>query len=469
MPEILIIDDEESICWGLANLCSQMSIDSQTASSAEKGLELAQETEFDVVIMDVRLPGIDGVSAIEHFHQQLGKVPIITITAFGDLKTTVDAFQIGAFEYITKPFELDSVRSTIQQALAASRIIKESRQPEDEDQNDAVQFAGFVGNSPIMQEVFKQIALTTTTDAPVLITGESGTGKELTARAIHTFGSRSDKPFVAVNIAALSPTLAESELFGHVKGAFTGADTNREGLIQRAHGGTLFLDEIAEIPLDIQVKLLRVLDSGEVAPVGSNQFSKTDFRLISATHQDLLSQINYGEFRHDLFYRLRSLEIQLPPLRQRLNDIPALVNHFVSAHANAKNISISDEFIDALKNRPWPGNVRELQFVVERAVTVARGGVLTAQHVDQAQSQNTTQPQSSINESLVRLVKEWTRTNWTSGNGDQLYDRLIEIIEPPIMSEAFELSDQQYSAAARKLGIHRTTLKKKLDDLQDSM
>ena len=468
MPDILIIDDEESICWGLSNVCSQMSIDAQTASSAEKGLELAQQTDFDVVIMDVRLPGIDGVSAIEHFHKQLGKVPIITITAFGDLKTTVDAFQIGAFEYITKPFELDSVRSTIRQALAASRIIKESRQLDDEDQNDAVQFAGFVGNSPIMQEVFKQIALTTTTEAPVLITGESGTGKELTARAIHTFGSRSEKPFVAVNIAALSPTLAESELFGHVKGAFTGADTNREGLIQRAHGGTLFLDEIAEIPLDIQVKLLRVLDSGEVAPVGSNQFTKTDFRLISATHQDLLSQINYGEFRLDLFYRLRSLEIQLPPLRQRLGDIPALVNHFVSAHANAKNISISDEFIIALKNRPWPGNVRELQFVVERAVTVARGGVLTAQHVDQAQPQTTTKPQSSINDSLARLVKEWTRANWTSGNGDQLYDRLIEIIEPPIMSEAFELSDQQYSAAARKLGIHRTTLKKKLDDLQDS-
>ena len=248
MTRILIIDDEESICWGLSRLCEQMELEVETASSAEQGLNLAQTQTFDVVIMDVRLPGMDGLQAIERFHDSLGKIPIITITAFGDLQTAIDAVQKGAFEYIVKPFELDDVRSTIKQAISARKLSASCAAEGDEKPDSASsQGIGLIGSSPVMQEVFKQIALTTTTDSPVLITGESGTGKELTARAIHRFGPRVSQPFVAVNIAALSPTLAESELFGHVKGAFTGADADRGGLIQQADGGTLFLDEIAEI------------------------------------------------------------------------------------------------------------------------------------------------------------------------------------------------------------------------------
>jgi two-component system, NtrC family, nitrogen regulation response regulator GlnG len=471
MTHILIIDDEESICWGLSNLCKQMSYEASTASTAEKGLELASSNEFDVVVMDVRLPGIDGVAAIEQFHQRLGRIPIIIITAFSDLKTTIEAFQSGAFEFITKPFELDSVRSTIAQAVAASRIIKSSTQSvsQVEDQQSK-HFAGFIGNSRIMQEVFKQIALTTTTDAPVMITGESGTGKELTARAIHNYGARADKPFVPVNIAALNPLLVESELFGHIKGAFTGADSSREGLIQKAHGGTLFLDEIAEIPMEIQVKLLRVLDSGEVSPVGSNKVVKTDFRLITATHQDLLSQINFGDFRHDLFHRLRSLEIHLPPLRHRTEDIPVLVQYFVSNANVQQRVTISDSFVTALQSRKWPGNIRELKNVVLRAVTIARGGVLTTEHVDVTEPQSTqTLELADANQTLQRLIKDWTKRNWHDASGKGLYEKLLDIIEPPILSAAFELSNQQYSAAARRLGIHRTTLKRKLDDVRPEM
>ncbi len=468
MTRVLIIDDEESICWGLSKLCSQMSIESESASSAERGLEIAKDASFDLIIMDVRLPGMDGIAAIEKFQELLGKVPIITITAFGDLQTAIDAIQKGAFEYVVKPFDLDAVRQKIQQAIATKALAESvavnlENEPDDD---DSAKPNGLIGTSALMQEVFKQIALTTTSDSPVLITGESGTGKELTARSIHNFGSRSSGPFVAVNIAALSSSLAESELFGHVQGAFTGADSERIGLIRQANGGTLFLDEIAEIPLDIQVKLLRVLDLGEVTPVGSNQPVKSDFRLISATHQDLLSQINHGDFRHDLFYRLRTFEIKIPPLRQRREDIPELVNYFLQRYPSATSALPSPEFLNDLKARPWLGNVRELQSVVERAATFARGGVITAEHIANEEPDSKQTPQSTdLVEQLQTLITEWTRHNWNDTSMESLYDSLISVIDPAILPIAFQLSENQYSAAARRLGIHRTTLKKKLDEI----
>ncbi|MEM7456368.1 MAG: sigma-54 dependent transcriptional regulator [Planctomycetota bacterium] len=462
---VLIIDDEESICWGLSRLCEQLSLGSAIASSAEAGLKLAGEERFDLIIMDVRLPGIDGLSAIKLFHEKLGPVPVITITAFGDLQTAITSVQNGAFEYIVKPFELETVRSRILQALAVSELADSTGSGAGSEPAVSESTSGLIGSSAIMQEVFKQIALTTTTNSPVLITGESGTGKELTARAIHKFSQRSLGPFVAVNIASLNPTLAESELFGHVKGAFTGAETDRIGLIQQASGGTLFLDEVAEIPIEIQVKLLRVLDQGEVTPVGSGQSVKTDFRLLSATHQDLLAQVNHGEFRHDLFYRLRTFEIQLPALREHRQDIPALASHFLNAVSGDRVLTISPDFVAALQNRAWPGNVRELRNVVERAAIVARGGVLTADHIDDIQVELPTQSSSSNDANLEQLAADWVRSNWDSEG--PLYERFLQMIEPSIMKTAFELSDRQYSAAARKLGIHRTTIKKKLDEAHE--
>ena len=475
MARVLIIDDEESICWGLAQLCTQMSHESETASSAELGLELAAKNQFDVVIMDVRLPGISGIEAIAKIHKVLEKVPVITITAFGDLKTAIDAIQKGAFEYIVKPFDLDTVRSTISQAIATTKLLKAEHSGE-LPINQGESRTGMIGSSAVMQEVFKQIALTTTSDAPVLITGESGTGKEVTARSIHEFSSRSAKPFVAVNIAALNPSLAESELFGHVKGAFTGSDADRVGLIEQANGGTLFLDEVSEIPLEIQVKLLRVLDQGEFFPVGSSHSVKTDFRLVSATNQDVLSQINHGEFRQDLFYRLRAFEIKLPPLRQRKEDIPELVNYFLRRNSKLSGITPTSEFIEKLESRTWPGNVRELQSVVERAATLARSGVLTAEHVPETDAGATfsgvaqttlLDTAQGIDKMLYELIVEWTRQQWEEQPANELYERLIALIEPAILPTAFQLSENQYSAAARRLGIHRTTLKKKLDELSD--
>jgi two-component system nitrogen regulation response regulator GlnG len=464
-PKILIIDDEESICWGLARLCQKMSLDCVTASSAEAGLKLAREQKFQVVIMDVRLPGMDGLTAIRQFHEQLGPVPIIIITAFGDLATAISAIQNNAFEYIVKPFELQSVEQTLNQAVATWRIANETPPENLEGDGNATPNSGLIGSSAVMQEVFKQIALTTTTRSPVLILGESGTGKELTARAIHRFSSRSAGPFVAVNLASINPALAESELFGHVQGAYTGAETDRMGLVQQAAGGTLFLDEVAEIPLDIQVKLLRVLDQNEVTPVGSNRPVRTDFRLLSATHQDLLARINHGEFRHDLFYRLRTIEIRLPPLREHPQDIPALVHHFLAAAARPGQPvpKVSTEFMHALQDWRWPGNVRELRNVVERAAVLARGGVLTDNHIENMHESSSISHSVEIESQIRRLVSDWLRRNWEHSSG-RLYEHFLGVVDPAIFQAAYELSDRQYSAAARKLGIHRTTLKKKLEE-----
>ena len=453
MQKILIIDDEQSICWGLSQLCQQVGLESETASSVEAGLQLTEQHTFAAIIMDVCLPGMDGLSAISVFHDRIGKVPIITITAFGDLKTAITAVQNGAFEYIVKPFELAKVQQTIEQAISQHKIAMQNTLPKDSD----LDANSLIGSSRVIQEIFKQIAFTTINDSPVLITGESGTGKELTARSIHQFGRRQDGPFVAVNIASLNPSLAESELFGHVAGAFTGASSSRIGLIEQAHGGTLFLDEVGEIPLDVQVKLLRVLDQNEVVPVGSNTAVQTDFRLVSATHQDLLSQVNHAEFRQDLFYRLRTFEIQLPPLRQRKEDIPELVQYFLNQLQSDQPISATVSFLEALQALPWPGNIRELRNAVERAAIVARGGVITADHLTELPSASlATASKGGVEteQQLTSLAAEWIRSNWELGT-EPLYESFLKLVEPAIFQSAFELTNRQYSAAARRLGIHR--------------
>jgi len=464
MTRVLIVDDEQSICWGLSKVCQQLEAECDTASSSEQAFEFAAANEYDVVISDVRLPGVDGLTAICKYHELLGEVPVVIITAFGDLQTAVSAIKHGAFEYVVKPFDLDKVKSVLRQAITASQLLRSAESPVATKLHTEETGMKLIGSSSVMQSVFRQIALTTATDASVLLTGESGTGKELAARMIHHHSSRADGPFVAVNIASLSPNLAESELFGHVKGAFTGADKSKSGYIAQAHGGTLFLDEVADIPLEIQVKLLRVLDQMEVFPVGSNQASKTNFRLITATHQNLLSSVNTGSFRHDLFYRLRSFEIQLPPLRDRPEDIAELVHHFVARESKAP-MRISDDFMAVLQNRYWPGNVRQLEHVVMRAIAVARKGVLLPEYLEEKTPQAGNTNPSDVDATLQAALIAWLKQNWNE-NRTGLYDRLVSnAVDPAILPLAFKLSGDQYAAAARQLGIHRTTLKRKLESL----
>ena len=458
--QVLIIDDEESICWGLSSLCSELSFDSVAAASAEQGLEIAAESDFDLLIMDVRLPGIDGISAIPRFKLLDANLPIITITAFGELQTAVRAIQSGAYEYIVKPFDLKKVGDTIRQAIALRRLNEMPRTKQAfgrESMQDSPPADRLVGSSTIMQEVFKQIALTTTSDAPILITGEKGTGKELTARSIHQFGTRNSGPFVVADISRMPTSKIEECLFGN---------TASPGWFQRAGRGVLFINDISDLPIELQFKLLRVLETGEFHPTDSAKAMKAEFRLVTASHQDLLSQINHGDFRHDLFYRLRTFEIKLPPLRLRKEDIPELVVFFLRQTGNTA-VSATEDFVSHLQSRRWPGNVQELQHVVAGAVELARKGMLTIDHLKpepestNAASSNHPDPTQQIQQ----LIANWTKRHWDDDSGRPLYDELIAMIELAILPQAFQLSDHQYSAAARRLGIHRTTLKKKLQEM----
>lgn len=456
---LLLVDDEESICWGLQRLAVELGHTAAVCGSAEQGLRLARRQPPDLVILDVRLPGMDGLTALEHFRKQLGAVPVVIITAYGELETAVEALRRGAFEYLVKPFDLDLAERTIVRALEATQT------PPAESLDAAAHDLPhqLVGRSAVMQGVFRQIALVAPTDACVHLVGESGTGKELVAEAIHRYSRRADQHFVPVHLAALNPALVESELFGYVRGAFTGADQPRQGLLDQADGGTLFLDEVAEIPLAVQAKLLRVLERREVWPVGGDQPRRADFRLISATHQNLAECVAEGTFRQDLYYRLVTFQIELPPLRQRREDIGELAQYFVSRMAERNQLprpQLSPQALTELARRAWPGNVRELRNALEHAVIVCRGEPITLAHLPPSLAAEST----AATDSLATRLAQWTSAELQRGDsaGD-LYERFLAVVEPPLLCTALEHAHGQVAAAARLLGLHRTTLKKKLD------
>lgn len=461
MSRLLVVDDEPSICWAFSRLGQSLGHEVVTASSAEQALDIVVRQPPDAVVLDVRLPGLDGLAAMQQLRQRCGEPPIIVITAYGDLATAVEAVRQGAFEYLTKPFDLQTAERAVRRALARGPLPAPARGPEN--------VAGLVGRSPVMQEVFKRIALAAAADASVLLCGESGTGKELAARAIHRYSRRADGPFVAVNLAALSPALAESELFGHVRGAFTGAEHERTGLLLQAHGGTLFLDEVADIPLPAQVKLLRALEHGEVLPVGASEPVKSDFRVLSATHQELLARIRDGQFRHDLYFRLAAFRIDLPPLRERPEDIGELAAHFLAAATPRREsaLGFSAQTLAELQRRPWYGNVRELRNAVEHAVIVARGGSLEPEHLPPPAPPvwpAAPSAELALEVRLAELVRQWAEQQLgKSADEGQLYDTLLRLVEPPLLEAALRRHRSQCAGAARTLGLHRTTLKKKLD------
>ncbi|MBN2473116.1 MAG: sigma-54-dependent Fis family transcriptional regulator [Pirellulales bacterium] len=459
MAQLLIVDDEQSICWGLSKLAEEMGHTAVTAASAEQGLEIARERRPDAIVLDVRLPGMSGLEAMQHFHEILGPTPIIIITAYGDLTSAVEAVRGGASDYVTKPFDLRVAQRAIQRALQLSPSPSQAA-PTQVD-GDVI-----VGKSSAMQEVFKRIALVAASEACVHLRGESGTGKELAARAIHRHSHRAEGPFVAVNLASLSPTLAESELFGHVRGAFTGADGPKRGFLEHAHGGTLFLDEVADIPLSIQVKLLRTLEHGEVLPVGGNCPVQADFRLISATHQNLAQRVADGAFRHDLYFRLITFDIEIPPLRQRPEDIRPLAEHFLrllAAKTDRPVSSMTREALEELERLPWYGNVRELRNAIEHATVLARHSAIAAEHLPPP----TPASVSSLavqEDALTGLIRQWTEAELqnprASGN---LHESFLNLVEPALLETVFRHYHGQCATAARRLGVHRTTLRKKLD------
>ncbi len=473
---LLVVDDESTICWGLARLAKDLGHEVDTASSAEAGIDTASRQPPDLLILDVRLPGMDGFTAIEHFRQHIGAAPIVVITAYGDLATAVETVRRGAFEYLVKPFDLSVAQHAIERALRwrhDSMRAAEAPTPAIADSH----LAGLVGRSAAMQEVFKRIALVAGSEACVHLSGESGTGKELIARAVHQFSRRNKGPFVAVNVAALSPALVESELFGHVRGAFTGAEQQHRGLLEQSSGGTIFLDEVAEIPPALQVKLLRTVEHGEVLPVGAERPIQIDLRVVSATHQNLQQRVADGSFRHDLYFRLSTFQIDVPPLRARRDDIRPLAEHFLAVFGEkhqAAAARLSVEALAELEQRSWFGNVRELRNAIEHALVLARTGTIDVEHLpppaaappgssDVAEHLNG----SSEETKLAELVRRWAEAqlngpNFNGSEIDGLYEQLLELVEPPLLEAVLARHHGQRAAAARTLGLHRMTLRKKL-------
>lgn len=467
MPHLLIIDDEPSIVWGLTRLAGRMGLSAASAASADQGLKAAQQQRPDAILLDVRMPGMTGLEALPKFHEMLGPTPVVIITAYGDLETAVEAIRQGAFEYLVKPFDLATAEQTIQRALRAAESSFRAGSVSDGPVAYASGSDHLIGKSVAFQQVFKQIALVAPTSACVHLYGESGTGKELVARAIHRYSRRAAGPFVPIHVASLSETLIESELFGHVRGAFTGADSARKGLLEQADGGTVILDEVAEIPQNVQVKLLRALEQGEVWPVGADRPHRSDFRLISATHQDLRAMVASGTFRNDLYFRLVTFQIDLPPLRDRPEDIAELARYFIDRVAAANelpSLSLSADALTELEERPWFGNVRELRNAIEHAAILARTGTVEPWHLPLAASA----PGEGAGDQAAQLaaaVAAWSQRRLASASdGDELHARLLKEIEPVLFAAALKTAHGQVAAAARLLGLHRTTLKSKLDE-----
>jgi DNA-binding NtrC family response regulator len=470
MSRILVVDDEPAIGWSLREVLSDDGHAVKLAASVAAGLASCRDFQPEAMLLDVRLPDRDGLEALPEFRAAAPAAAVVVMTAFGDLNTAVRALDAGAFDYLPKPFDLATVAQMITRATAAAGQPDRAAAVTATAGSIAAKPATgeLIGRSPPMQAVFRQIALVAPSELPVLITGPTGTGKELAAQALHRHSRRRDRPLITAHLAALAPTLIESELFGHRRGGFTGATRDHAGLFERADGGTIFLDEIGEASPDVQVKLLRVLESGEILPVGAAAGRQVDVRIVAATNRDLAAAVTAGSFRADLFHRLRGFAIEMPPLAERLDDIPDLVDHFLATaarRAGPTSGQISAGLLEALAQRPWPGNIRELRHAIEHALVLARGGPLGPEHlpapVGPALAGGGT-PSGTCEEALVEATRRWLLATWQEDAAGDLHERAVGIVEGVLAREAVRLTDGNRTAAARRLGLDRATLRNRL-------
>ena len=447
--KILIVEDESVIRDVLRRLFRPEGYELEMVGRGDEAIELLnKKSDFDVVITDLMLPGASGIEVLKASRELNPEASVILITAYATVDSAVDAMKAGAFDYMTKPFNNDQVLLTVKKALERSHLLLENRQLKQE-LNQKYGFENIAGNSPQMQEVFDLIRQAAPSNATILIRGESGTGKELIARATHYNSPRKNRQFVALNAGSFPSDLLESQLFGHVRGAFTGAVGDKKGLFESADRGSLFLDEIGNINLEIQAKLLRVIQEKEFMPVGSTRVHKVDVRLICATNADLEQMVAEGKFREDLYYRLNVIEVRLPPLRDRVGDLPVLVNFFVNKYSkeNQKRIErVDPEFMNALESYSWPGNVRELENLIERAVVLARD--------------------SEISNDLLPATLH-KRTSHTSGNLPELnpnisFSEQIQAFEKSLLVKALDRVGGVQKKAAAMLGLKTTTLSEML-------
>jgi two-component system response regulator PilR (NtrC family) len=450
---VLVIDDEEIMREILETLLVREGYTVRLATNGVEGLELAKSLPFDAVIVDMMMPGLDGLQVLEELHKQDEELPVIMITAFASMENAISAMKKGAFDYITKPFKNDEVLVVLRNAIERRRLVAENVTLKQNLQARYHKFANIIGKSPRMKQVFDLIIQAAPSRSTILITGESGTGKELVARAIHSNSARSDKSFVTVNSGNLPPDLLESTLFGHVKGAFTGAVYPKKGLFDLADKGSIFFDEIGNIPLETQAKLLRVMQEREFMRLGGMETIKVDVRIIAATNVDLKREVEDGRFREDLFYRLHVIAIHLPALRERKDDIPLLVQHFLEKYGeeNARpNLEFAPESLDLLMDYDWPGNVRELENVIERATVLCQGNRigpdLIPEQVRRSPNYNTphiVMPAEgvSLKEVTAAYERQWIESALEAAGGVQKRAAELLRIKPTTLNEMIKRYD----------------------------
>jgi two-component system nitrogen regulation response regulator GlnG len=475
MDKLLLIDDEEDVQYSFRRIFDSPEIDLTTASSGEEGLKIIPKLKPDLVIMDIRMAGLNGLETLRRIRGLDAKLPVIMMTAYGTTQTAIEAMKLGAYDYLLKPFDVPKLKQIVFGALKASRDMKQvvSYEPllESEDHD-----LGIVGNSEPMQAVYKLIGQLAASDATALITGESGTGKELVARAVYNHSRRSDQPFIAINCAAIPENLLESELFGHERGAFTGASERRIGKFEQCNFGTIFLDEIGDMSLTTQTKILRVLQSGTFERVGGNSPIKVDVRVIAATNKPLEEAVANKEFREDLFYRLNVVRIQMPPLRERPTDIPMLAPYFLRKFAklqDQKPKSLSKDALAALTTYRWPGNVRELENVMQRSHVVSKGEVILLSDlppeivaslspgspVPASGSGSGESPAASAESLSDMKVVGRVLFRWASADPKL---KIIPAVERELVIQALGETSGNQVKAAKLLGITRATLRKRI-------
>jgi nitrogen regulation protein NR(I) len=463
MGAILIVDDDPRLRQSFEKLLIAEGHTVYTAPDGETAIKQVRAQAPDMVIMDIRMPGMSGLETFKAIHRIDPRLPVIIMTAFGTTETAIETTKLGAFDYVLKPFEIPDILALIGKALEAGRFMRARialDMPPDQVAGDAI-----IGKSRPMQEVYKAIGRVAPTDATVLLRGDSGTGKELVARALYQHSLRMDKPFLVINCVAIPETLLESELFGYEKGAFTGAQNRRVGKIEQAHGGTIFLDEIGDMPFSIQAKILRLLQERSLERLGGRETIPVDVRIIAATNRDLEAALAQGRFREDLYYRLKVVTLWLPALRDRAADIPLLTDYFLNRYArelDMDNPGVTPEARTLLAGYQWPGNVRELANVMQKALIFSRGYPIRPEELSQAIGVASA-ARSSQDKDMGKALRSWIRQDLVNKSAENIFDFFMDRFASLVIQEALDLTGGNRSQAAKLLGLSRPTLQAKID------
>lgn len=470
MDKILIVDDDEGLVHFLSRFFARQGLEVRSCNNGASALEMAASDSFDLILLDYKMPGRNGLEALREMRRLQVKTPVIVMTAYGTMDTAIEAMKLGAYDYLLKPFDRTELGRLAREALEVNRLMKEvvsfpSAGPKPRPAPEGE--VKIIGSHRRMQEVYKLIGQVAAKDVTILITGESGTGKELVARAIYHHSSRQDKPFLALNCAAIPETLFESELFGHERGAFTGAERAHIGKFERCHGGTLFFDEIGEMPLATQAKLLRVLQYGEIERLGGAHGVKVDVRVIAATNKDLERAVEQGLFREDLYWRLKIISIPLPPLRERADDIPSLVAYFLNRFSNEYQTPvrrIEQSALARLKAHSWPGNVRELENTIRRAILLSSGDVILEDHLKFDSVYQPSAPGVDGDQLGIRIERllDLLIPELLGVCGDSMHESIIDMVERKLLSRVLEQCGYNQVKAAKVLGISRNTLRHRM-------